>query len=400
MKLLDMTCPHCGSTLKIQPGSKKAICEFCGSEFLLDDEVRSVQFEDAEEAGYQFEKGRQRARKETRKRDRSYGGRPQDVQKRPVPPSGKGSGKKRRVPVALLAIMIGAAVIASWRNGTGKRTPNTTITKTEQPDLGLTWQETEKDVTSAGTAGDTRKSYSSAKKPFIVKAASGTKTETEDIGKEPIPQTKDAGHYNESLKGRGNSDAGRSEPSYVGVIGYLAVAYSQAWEIEKTDRFQNKDLWNIVTYKPDKQFWDQSVSLPCKTEVVVREQMLEHEGYGRYSGYLRVEKTDDGTEYYIDVENFVTKPYWTYQDDLRTAALTGIFVAEYNQKSDYYPVTNRGEKLEIPDGTIVLVTGISGTRSEINEDQTDIEAKVWKEWSRGYGGVDCCFNHDDLTIVF
>ena len=38
----------------------------------------------------------------------------------------------------------------------------------------------------------------------------------------------------------------------------------------------------------NKQFWNKTdITLPHKTEVLVKEQDLKHEGWGRYSGYLK-----------------------------------------------------------------------------------------------------------------
>ncbi len=208
-------------------------------------------------------------------------------------------------------------------------------------------------------------------------------------------------HYDLTKGGRGDSYVSREEPNYIGVIGYAAIYVDQAIEIEKTDNFQDMNLWKIPTYEPDKQFWNETdVKIPHKTEVVVRDQILEHEGYGNYSGYLLVEKTDDGSQYYINVSNFVTKPYWTYQSALRTAAIEGDLIAEYHQSSDYYPVDSGGDKLEIPEGTVVLITGVSGMSKDINEDETGITAIVWKEWLKGYGGVECHFNAKDLQIIY
>ncbi len=67
MKLIDTTCPHCGSALKIDPTNKNATCEYCGAALLIDDEVQHVQYDNAEEAGYKFEKGRQRAQAEAQR---------------------------------------------------------------------------------------------------------------------------------------------------------------------------------------------------------------------------------------------------------------------------------------------------------------------------------------------
>lgn len=229
----------------------------------------------------------------------------------------------------------------------------------------------------------------------------------QDMQLEEVPEdatvsnSEDSAVRNENLNGRGRSDVSRSEPNYINVIGYTAVSLHEESELKNTDDFQNLDYWQIPTYEKDKQFWNKTdITLPHKTEVLVKEQDLKHEGWGRYSGYLKVQSLEDGTEYYIDVINFVTKPYWTFDNDLRAAASEGNFIAEYKQVSDYYPVDSGGDKVEIPDGTIVLVHGVSGTTGRFDPSTNSIEAMVWKEWRLGYGGVDVYFNADDLTIIY
>ena len=64
MKLVDMKCPHCGADLKIDSDKEQAFCEHCGARLFVDDEVRHIQYDNAEQAGYEFEKGRQRAQRE------------------------------------------------------------------------------------------------------------------------------------------------------------------------------------------------------------------------------------------------------------------------------------------------------------------------------------------------
>ena len=206
------------------------------------------------------------------------------------------------------------------------------------------------------------------------------------------------GHRDESLTGRGVSDGGREEPNYVNVIGYAAVYSEQEYNLKSTDDFQNLDYWKIPVFVKDKQFWEETgEKLDHKTEVVVKEQYLEHEGWGFYSGYLLVENTESGDQYVINVKNFITKPYWTY-DDLAAAAKVGPMVAEYKQVSDYYPVTNGNKKVEIPDGTIVLITGTTSATGI--PESNNIDAIVWKEWSVSYGGVDVYFNPEDLTVKY
>ncbi|MBR4543584.1 MAG: zinc ribbon domain-containing protein [Lachnospiraceae bacterium] len=64
MRIIDMTCQHCGASLQVNDENKQAFCTHCGSRFLIDDEIRHIQYDNAEEAGYAFEKGRLRAQNE------------------------------------------------------------------------------------------------------------------------------------------------------------------------------------------------------------------------------------------------------------------------------------------------------------------------------------------------
>lgn len=64
MKLIELKCPNCASTIRVNSDEKEVSCDYCGTEFLIDDEIRRIQYENAEQAGYEFEKGRQRAQAE------------------------------------------------------------------------------------------------------------------------------------------------------------------------------------------------------------------------------------------------------------------------------------------------------------------------------------------------
>ena len=64
MKIVKMVCPNCGATLQIDADKKNLTCNYCGNNLFIDDEVQHIQYDNAEEAGYQFEKGRQRAQSE------------------------------------------------------------------------------------------------------------------------------------------------------------------------------------------------------------------------------------------------------------------------------------------------------------------------------------------------
>ncbi len=193
------------------------------------------------------------------------------------------------------------------------------------------------------------------------------------------------------LKGRGNSDIGRSEPQYENITGYVASYDDEEYSIEPN--------WQIPIYQKDKQFYEECGKIAHKTKVLVLEQELEHSSHGFYKGYLLVKDIDTENTFYINVKNFINTPYWEYTD-LYEAALVGEYIAEFNQKSDYYPVNKNGKKVELPDGMKVLVTGKTGLMRDVDDDTHPIEATVYKEWEYGYGGVTVYFTAEDLSIVY
>lgn len=50
--------------MKIDSAKHEVECPYCGRKFIIDDEVQHVRYDNAEQAGYEFEKGRQRAQRE------------------------------------------------------------------------------------------------------------------------------------------------------------------------------------------------------------------------------------------------------------------------------------------------------------------------------------------------
>ncbi len=61
MRIVDAKCPKCGAQLKIDPANKTVICDFCGAQLFLEKEGLRLFPGESEEAGYLFEKGRQKA---------------------------------------------------------------------------------------------------------------------------------------------------------------------------------------------------------------------------------------------------------------------------------------------------------------------------------------------------
>lgn len=70
MRFVNMTCPNCGAQLQIDADRTQVYCQHCGTKLLVQDDVQRFQYEDAENAGYLFEKGRQRAIEEAERRRR------------------------------------------------------------------------------------------------------------------------------------------------------------------------------------------------------------------------------------------------------------------------------------------------------------------------------------------
>ena len=168
-----------------------------------------------------------------------------------------------------------------------------------------------------------------------------------------------------------------------------------AYDLEESADFDSID-WLVPVYEKDKQFYTQTGTIAHKTPVGVKSQDLQHQGHGFYEGYLTVENLDSHEDMIINVSNFTTVPYWN-DSDIEIVAKNTLAVAEYNQTSDFYPTTrgNDKEKVELPNGTNVLICGYSYTTGSGNT----IEAKVFKEWQYGFGGVSVYFNKDDLKIL-
>ena len=61
MKSLSITCPNCGARLDVDINSGQARCRFCDEIFSLGASRQGPEAIDAEQMGYDFERGRQRA---------------------------------------------------------------------------------------------------------------------------------------------------------------------------------------------------------------------------------------------------------------------------------------------------------------------------------------------------
>lgn len=64
MKLVELKCKNCGAILKVQSGTIDIHCEHCKANYKLDDEAQHIKYDDMEKAGYDYERGRIKAKKE------------------------------------------------------------------------------------------------------------------------------------------------------------------------------------------------------------------------------------------------------------------------------------------------------------------------------------------------
>ena len=68
MQVMAVKCPSCGGQVNVPHGQRMTRCQYCGANVIVDDGVQRVEqhvtYDNAEEAGYSFEKGRQRAQQE------------------------------------------------------------------------------------------------------------------------------------------------------------------------------------------------------------------------------------------------------------------------------------------------------------------------------------------------
>ena len=64
MKLVELECKNCGAALKVEEGSDIINCPYCNASYKIYDEVKHVKYDDMENSGYEFEKGRIKAQKE------------------------------------------------------------------------------------------------------------------------------------------------------------------------------------------------------------------------------------------------------------------------------------------------------------------------------------------------
>jgi hypothetical protein len=158
------------------------------------------------------------------------------------------------------------------------------------------------------------------------------------------------------LNGRGISDIGREEPIYEGRLGFVAISSTEAESTKKPWKVHLVKQTGPETFEVTKQ------TIQHKTEVKVLKQQLKHRGHGFYEGFLVVESVEDKKIHAINVNNFVTHPYW--EKPVVEAIKSGPIIAKYTGQGKK-PVDKLGEWVNIKSGEEVIIMGKSGTNGYI-----------------------------------
>lgn len=155
------------------------------------------------------------------------------------------------------------------------------------------------------------------------------------------------------IYGRGISDEpSGSEPDYIGLVGYAAVVNNEEFT---PDPDGIGVPWTVPAYMLYEKRWYYTKSMQHKTGVLVIRQMLKEVAHGRYTGRLMVIRLNTNEVCWMDVENFVTVPYWFYP--ARRAVRYGNTVASYSRQGQRLPTDEDGNPVEVADDTDVLIPG-------------------------------------------
>ena len=217
MKIVSMVCPNCGASLQVDADQKNLTCSYCGNGLYVDDEVKHVQYDNAEETGYQFEKGRQRAQAEaTRVQQQTFNmnfGKPPKKRKTwlwvlgwififPVPLTILMLRNQKLSKPVKIGIIVAAWIVyliiglAGGGSGDNKDSSNanTETTTIEQPADNSATTTIEQSADNSAANDSTAGSSESAIDSFIAEI-----NKSEDISLEYvenfIPSDKEGGHY-------------------------------------------------------------------------------------------------------------------------------------------------------------------------------------------------------------
>ena len=200
-------------------------------------------------------------------------------------------------------------------------------------------------------------------------------------------------------RGRGLPDETGVEPDYRGVVGYASLQAD--WEVSRFNTF-TQTPWQLPVYEEKGgEFTAANDSIKHKTPVLVIDQQIREAKGHKFIGYLKVVRLDIHHIVWIDVTQFVTVPYWTYE--LKEAMKYGYCIAVYRNKSRYDPMDRKKHRGTLPDGLRVLMCYTLASRYfSPNRPSNPLLGIVFKskEKKEAYARSFLFFNEDDLTLIY
>ena len=203
----------------------------------------------------------------------------------------------------------------------------------------------------------------------------------------------------EDMKGRGLPDEVGVEPDYRGVVGYVSLQTS--WEVSQFNHF-TETPWVLPVYeKKGDDDWMVVDTIKHKTPVLIIDQEIRESKGHKFIGYLRAVRLDVHKEIWIDVTQFVTVPYWTFE--LSEAVKYGYCIAVYRDASRHEPMDKKKHRGSLPEGLRVLMCyTISARYHSPDKENNPLLGIVFKgkEKKDAYTRTFLFFNQEDLTLIY
>lgn len=198
----------------------------------------------------------------------------------------------------------------------------------------------------------------------------------------------------EGTAGRGQA-IGDGEPDYTGVLGYAALAESES---NATFSTFSHTPWELPCFLKKGKRWKLDSVILHKTPVVVIGQMLLSTKETKYGGYLHVIRLDTNEMTWLNVNSFVTVPYWTYAPEETT--YYGNCVAVYRNTSRREPMDPKARSGALPDGTRILLCDREHERFPSPDTVFHPLTGIVFHGEEEEMGTFLFFNPEDLTIVY
>ena len=202
----------------------------------------------------------------------------------------------------------------------------------------------------------------------------------------------------EDKNGRGLPDEAGVEPDYRGVIGYASLQTD--WEVSHFNTF-TETPWVLPVYEQEGDDWVITDTIKHKTPVLIVDQQIR-EGKGhKFIGYLKAVRLDIHKLIWLDVTQFVTVPYWTYE--LCEAVKHGYCIAVYRDASRHEPMDKKKHRGTLPEGLRVLMCHtVSARYNSPDKKNNPLLGIVFKskEKKDAYTRTFLFFNQEDLTLIY